>query len=137
MELQEDAIVDISPAREKFFGCSGKMLLPSPKTVAAFIQKLPAHKLITTDLLRKKLAEQFEVQVTCPVTLKKALQAIAQDANQKVAYWRVVKKNGELISTYAGGLNVHAALLKQDGFAIEATGKAPKVQDFSESLVHF
>ncbi len=132
MEQQEDVIADISQAREKFFGCSGKMLAPSANTVAAFLQKMPAHKLITTDLLRKKLAEQFEVQATCPVALRKALQAIANDASNKVAYWRVVKKNGELIATYAGGLNAHVALLTQDGFAIDMTGKAPKVKDYAD-----
>jgi hypothetical protein len=135
MELQEDVIADISPAREKFFGCSGKMLLPSANTVAAFIKKMPAHKLITTDLLRKKLAEQFEVQATCPVALRKALQAIANNAYYKVAYWRVVKKNGELISTYSGGWITHAALLKQDGFAIDIKGKVPRVKNFVGNLV--
>jgi 6-O-methylguanine DNA methyltransferase, DNA binding domain len=132
MELQEDVIAAISPAREKFFGCSGKMLLPSPKTVAAFIQKMPARKLISTDVLRKKLAEQFEVEATCPVALRQALQAIAKDASQITAYWRVVKKNGELIATYPGGLNAHATLLKKDGFAIDRTGKAPKVKHFAD-----
>jgi 6-O-methylguanine DNA methyltransferase, DNA binding domain len=135
MEQQEDVIADISPAREKFFGCSGKMLAPSANTVAAFLQKMPAHKLITTELLRTKLAAQFNVQATCPVALRKALQAIANDAGNKVAYWRVVKKKGELLSSYPGGLNTHAALLSKDGFVVDMTGKAPKVKDFEESLV--
>lgn len=136
MEQQEDVIADISPAREKFFGCSGKMLLPSPKTVAAFIQKMPARKLITTELLRTKLAAQFNVQATCPVALRQALQAIANDASHKVAFWRVVKKKGELISTYKGGLNMHATLLSKDGFAIDLAGKAPKAKDFAENRVN-
>ena len=135
MEQQEDVIAEISPAREKFFGCSGKMLLPSPKTVADFLQKLPERKLITTELLRTKLAEHFKVQATCPVALRQALQAIADDASNKVAYWRVVKKKGELISTYKGGLNAHATLLSRDGFAIDMAGKAPKVTHFAENML--
>ena len=57
---QDDRIVDISPAREKFFGCSGKMLLPSRATVEAALKTIPKHKLITTDGLRHRLAAQAE-----------------------------------------------------------------------------
>ena len=51
MELSEDAVVEIPQARLGFFGGPGNMLLPSPATVAALIAKVPARKLITTDLL--------------------------------------------------------------------------------------
>ena len=83
-------IVDISEARERYFGCSGKMLLPSTATVAAQIKQIPAHHLMTADLLQKKLAEQFHVEVTCPVTMRKALRALAQHSSDHVAYWRVI-----------------------------------------------
>jgi hypothetical protein len=134
---QEDTIVDISKARERYFGCSGKMLLPSAATVAAQIQKIPENQLITTDLLRKALAAQFDVQVTCPVTTNKALRVIANNPNSDVAYWRVIKKNGELIGIFPGGVEGHAAHLKQEDFTIDTTGKKPTVKNFSESLIHF
>jgi hypothetical protein len=137
MQPQEDVIVDISKAREKFFGCSGKMLLPSPATVEALIKKIPANQLITADLLRKKLADQFGVQATCPVTTKKALQVIANGSGKAVAYWRVIKKNGELFAIFPGGTEAQAALLRKEGFTIDTKGKAPKVDNFSESLIRF
>ncbi len=136
MVLQEDAIVDIPPNRVKFFGTTGKMLLPSPATVASLIETIPARKLITTDLLRKKLTDQFQVQGTCPVTTKKALQAIAQDSSQHVAYWRVVNQSGGLIAVFPGGVEGHAARLRQEGFTIDTNGKTPKVEKYTESLVH-
>ncbi|MBO0777997.1 MAG: hypothetical protein J2P37_04135, partial [Ktedonobacteraceae bacterium] len=52
MEAQEDAIVDIPENRIRFFGTSGKMLLPSPATVETLIEKIPERQLMTTDLLR-------------------------------------------------------------------------------------
>ena len=137
MEPQEDAIVDIAEQQVRYFGRPGKMLLPSPATVAALIQKIPAHKLLTTDLLRRKLADQFNVQGTCPVTTKKALQAIANDASQHVPYWRVIKQNGELNAIFPGGVEGQAALLRQEGFTIDTNGKAPKVKHFKASLVRF
>jgi alkylated DNA nucleotide flippase Atl1 len=137
MQPQADAIVDIPPNRVKFFGTTGKMLLPSPATVGALIQRIPVRKLITTELLRKELTDQFKVEGTCPVTTQKALQAIAHDSNQNVAYWRVINKNGQLIARFPGGVAGHAALLRKEGFAIDTKGKAPVVKQFRESLVRF
>lgn len=88
MIQQEDSIVDIPPERVKFFGTTGKMLLPSAATVAALLSQIPASKLLTTVQLRQKLTAQFKVEGTCPVTTRKALQAVAQDADSRTPYWR-------------------------------------------------
>lgn len=134
MEPQEDVIVDIPENRRRYFGGPGKMLLPCPATVEALIKKIPEHQLITTKLLEEALTEQFKVQGTCPVTTKKALQTIAHNANTDVAYWRVVNKSGGLIATFPGGVEAQAALLREEGFVIDTTGKAPKVDNFKASL---
>jgi 6-O-methylguanine DNA methyltransferase, DNA binding domain len=137
MEPQEDVIVDIPPNRIKFFGGPGKMLCPGPPTVAAVLKKVPLHKLITTNLITKKLTTQFKVQGTCPVTTQKALQAIAHSPNEKIAYWRVVNTNGGLNARFPGGAHGHAALLKKEGFTIDTKGSVPKVKDFKDKLIHF
>jgi hypothetical protein len=41
MTMQADLIVDIPAERIKFFGTTGKMLLPCPATVAALIEQIP------------------------------------------------------------------------------------------------
>ena len=133
--VQQDTIVEIPLNRVKFFGTTGKMLLPSPATVAAVIQNIPARKLITTDLLRQKLTAQFEVEGTCPVTTQKALRAIANDSCSHVAYWRVINQTGGLIGIFPGGVEGHAALLRREGFTIDTNGKTPKVKQFRESLI--
>ncbi len=137
VELQEDIIADISKAREKFFGCSGKMLLPSRQTVEALLRTIPTHQLATTEWIQRTLAAQFKVEVTCPVATRKALQAIAKDSSSNLAFWRVVKKNGELMAIYPGGVAVQAQRLTQQGFEIDATGKKPKVINLKSNLVDF
>ena len=138
MEPKEDAIVDVPKDRLKFFGGAGKMLLPGPATVAALIEKVPAHKLITTSLLCQKLTQQFNVQGTCPVTTQKALQAVAHDPSSEVAYWRVIKANGGLMTRFPGGAERQAERLRKEGFAVDGRGKAPKVKkNFQDSLVRF
>jgi hypothetical protein len=137
MEPQTDVIAAIEKHRERYFGGAGNMLIPCPATVAAQIRRIPEHQLMSKEILQKKLAEQFKVQVTCPFATKKALQAIAQDTSQAAPYWRVIKKNGELFSYFPGGIQGHADCLRQEGFTIDTTGKVPKVQYFRECLVDF
>ncbi len=137
MEPQTDVIVTIEKHRERYFGGAGKMLLPCPATVAAQIRRIPEHQLMSKDLLQAKLAEQFQVLVACPFATKKALQAIAQDTRQPAPYWRVIKKNGELFSYFPGGVEGHADRLRQEGFTIDTTGKAPRVLHFRAYLVEF
>src|SRR5947209_7144104 len=108
---QADLIVDISEAREKYFGCAGKMLIPCSATVEALIRTVPAGALITTDLLRTELARRFDVQATCPAATGTALRQIGKASTPGVPYWRVVKQNGDVMSTFPGGAAGQAALL--------------------------
>jgi hypothetical protein len=135
--LREDIIVDIAKDRERSLGASGKMLLPCPATVEALLKKIPENKLVTIDLIRKQLADQFNVQVTCPFNTKLCLRAIANDANKTVAYWRVIRGNGELIAYFPGGVEGHAARLRAEGFIIDSEGKKPRVRKNKENLVQF
>ena len=133
--MEQDTIVDIKESQYGFFGGPGKMLLPSRATVESIIQRVPQSMVITTDLLRKKLAEQFAVQGTCPVTTRNMLQAISNDPDCQTAYWRVVNQNGELIAKYPGGVEGQGALLANEGLTIERTGKTAKVKDFKARIV--
>lgn len=131
----EDMIVEIPEERVKFFGTTGRMLLPSTITVATAVQQIPAQKLITTSHLRAQLSRQFNVEGTCPVTTKKALLAIANDPGLNVPYWRVVNQNGGLISQFPGGIEGQAARLRDEGFIIEASGKTAKVKYYKDNLM--
>ena len=137
MEPQTDVIVAIEKHRERYFGGAGNMLIPCPATVAAQIRQIPEHQLMSKELLQERLAEQFNVRVTCPFATKKALQALAQDGNQATPYWRVIKKNGELLSYFPGGVEGQAECLRKEGFTIDTTGKVPKVQRVKEHWVRF
>ena len=135
-ELTKDLIVDIPQEREKFFGCSGKMLLPCPATVASLIDEVPAGRLITTNLLRAELARRKGVQATCPPSAQRALKAaIAEGTN--APWWRVIKENGELFASFPGGIEAHAAHLAADAVEIDCGGGKPKVAGHLRRLIRF
>lgn len=135
MDFDKDEIVDIKESQYGFFGGPGKMLLPSRQSVESVLQKVPPGKLLTTDLLRQKLADIFNVRGTCPVTTRKVLQAISTDSHCSTAYWRVVNQNGDLIANNADGVEAQSARLLQDGVPVEQGAKKPKVRDFKARIV--
>jgi alkylated DNA nucleotide flippase Atl1 len=133
LDFSENHFKDIAPQQIAYFGGPGKMLIPSRATVEAMIRRIPRSKVLTTDLLRQRLADDFEVQGTCPVTTRKILKIIANDP-QDTAYWRVVKQKGELIDMFPGGVGAQAALLEDEGVAINSSGKAPKVDRLKDTV---
>jgi len=134
--MDEDIIESIPKTMEKFFGCSGKMVKPSMVTVKAIIKTIRKGKLVTLEQIREKLASDFNVQTTCPASTTKALQLLSKEV-KPVCYWRVVKKNGELIAKFPKGIEGHASLLQKEGFAINFNKKTPVVVGFESKLSKF
>ena len=134
----EDSIVQIAPRLERFFGCSGRMLKPCAATVAALVAQIPSGHVATTESLRRTLANQFGVEVTCPYDTKIALLEISNDLSlNHVPFWRVVKANGELIPKIAGGFESQAGLLRTEGFVVDNSGKKPRIKAFKDRLSIF
>ena len=137
MESQ-DTIVSIPKTMEQYFGCSGKMLKPSPTTVALLIMKIPEGRVVTIDAVCKKLAREFKTEIACPATTEKSLCLAATESvteNTRLPYWRVLKKNGELIRKLPNGGEGHAANLMKEGHKIVSTSKSKGLKDF-ESVLH-
>ncbi len=129
----DNKIETIPSTMEKFFGCSGKMIKPSANTVSAIVKKIRKGRVVTLDQLRERLANDFNVQAACPASTTKALQILAKE-DKPVCYWRVVKKNGELIAKFPKGVEGHGALLESDGVEIDFNKKSPVVVEYKKRL---
>jgi hypothetical protein len=140
---REPKIVTIPPKMVKRFG-SGKMLIPSPLDVEALIRKVKKGKLVTQDEIRKRLAKDFKVDVTCPITTGIFVHIVAGAAEenlregkkQMTPYWRVIKADGSLNEKLPGGVKAQAAHLREEGHVIlPGKGKKPpQVKDFEKYL---
>jgi alkylated DNA nucleotide flippase Atl1 len=120
-ELRKDVIVDIPGDSEHRFGCSGRMLKLSRASVEALVERIPRGMVMNTRVLGNTLTESHNAQVTCPSLTKRALMAIAEDAETKARFWRVVTVNGEMIGFYLGSGTEQANHLKNEGVMIEAS----------------
>ena len=139
MESQ-DAIVSIPKTMEKYFGCSGKMLKPSPTTIASIIAKIPEGRVATIDAVCKELAKKYKTDVACPATTEKSLCLAASESitkNTRLPYWRVLKRNGDLIKKLPNGVEGHAVNLIKEGHKIILKNKSKGLEDFERFLHQF
>jgi len=134
-EFRSDVLVDIPKEHERRFGCSGKMLKPSRKSIEAFIKSVPRGAVLTSSSLRAVLAKRHSAQVTCPFLTKRALVAIAEDPKSKAPFWRVVMGNGDMIAAYPGGVTTQAKRLRSEGVRIASKGGKHRVADLRERHV--
>jgi alkylated DNA nucleotide flippase Atl1 len=129
----KDEITTIPVGMEKFFGGGGKMVRPSVTTVVKLIARIPRGKIATLDALRSKIARESKVHAACPAaTMKSVIHAI--DAKEQFCYWRLVKKDGQFIGQFPGGIKGHRKLLEQEGIVVDAAGRLPVVADFPARL---
>lgn len=135
MHVTADQIVAIPAARERYFGCAGTLLLPCPATVAALLGEIPRGQVATLEQFRRELGRRHGVAAVCPFHTKQALLALAREPAD-IAYWRLVKKNGELLGYLPGGVSNHAARLVAEGLAIKPTGR-PRLDRLEACRVRF
>lgn len=122
----------------------GKMLVPKPLDVDALIRGIQKGKLATIGQIRERLAEDFHVDFTCPLTTGMFARIAAEAAEEDLAqgkkritpYWRVIKTDGRLNEKFPGGTEAQAARLREEGHTIlPGKGKKPpRVKEFERSL---
>jgi alkylated DNA nucleotide flippase Atl1 len=126
---QDPKVVDIPPKLSRFG--KGTMLIPTPKLVDDLIRKVPKGKLVTIGELRRKLAAEFEADVTCPLTTGIFVRIAAEAAEEDRAngrqrltpYWRVIKDDGSLNPKFPGGAEHQSRYLCDEGFKTLCNGK--------------
>lgn len=136
-------IVDIPKKMENRLG-RGKLLIPKPLDVDALIRKVKRGKLVTQEQIREKLARDFKVNVTCPITtgifVRIAAEAAEEDLRngkkQITPYWRVLRGDGRLNEKFPGNMKIQAKRLKEEGHCIQPgkDKKPPQVKDFERYL---
>ncbi len=113
-------IVTIPSKMEKFYG-KGTMLHPSIETITALVKTIPRGSIATIDTLSKRLANDFDTNVACPMRTGNALKKIAEHysidtIDYKVPFWRVIRTNKLVIKSK--NYEFSASLLEDEGFRL-------------------
>jgi len=125
----------------------GKMLIPTPRLVDSLIRKIPRGRLVTTRILREKLARDFGVDLACPLATGWFIKIVAECAEEELRsgkaleevtpYWRVLRPDGSLNEKFPGGVELQAERLRSEGFSIVRKGRKFKVENYREYLWTF
>lgn len=118
------------------------MIIAPPLYYDEIMKKVPKGKLLTTDQIRKYLAQKNNADITCPLTAGIFINICAWASYQRTEnitpYWRTLKSNGELNIKYPGEIKLQKRLLEEEGHKIITKGtKNIKyfVKDFEKDLI--
>jgi len=119
--MKKPVIIDIPMKMQKFFGVKGKMLLPEIEMVEGLICLIPLGKIATIGTLANKMAKDFNTDVSCPMrtgnAVKKIIERFSSNSfDNSLPYWRVVKKNKEIINS--NYYELCASKLEDEGFKL-------------------
>lgn len=141
---QEPKVVDVPAKWAPRFG-TGKMLVPTPLLVDALVRKIEYGRLVTVEQMRGRLARDFNVGSTCPLTtgifIRIAAEAAEEDRqmgkNEVTPYWRVIRDDGSLNEKLPGGAGAQSQRLKEEGHIVEPGRgkKPPRVKEYEKRLV--
>lgn len=136
-------ITDIPPKMQIRLG-KGKILIPNPADIEKLVRKIRKGKLVTKSELRRKLADDFEVDVACPITTGIFLRIISEASEEDfingkkliTPYWRILDDEGCLNEKFPGGIKKQSHYLKKEGHKIIKSKNRKKsvVEDFESKL---
>ena len=96
----------------------GTMVIPHPRQVLEIMKTVPCGELVTLDEVRQVLADDHQSDIACPMTTGMFVSLAAKahaELSVVVAYWRTLKKKGELNPKFPGGLEDHRKCLEAEG----------------------
>jgi len=131
---------EVKPAPEIWGG--GTMVIPHPMQVMELMASIPEGQVATLDEVRTTLAGKNGADIACPMTSGIFMSMVAQASHEdkeeqgsfSVAYWRSLKRNGELNPKFPEGIEGQAKRLEAEGHSITHRGKKAFVEDFEKYL---
>ncbi|MBQ7308029.1 MAG: MGMT family protein [Clostridia bacterium] len=117
------------------------MVIAPPLDYDKYMKVIPLGKIITLNEIRKKLALDYNVDITCPLTAGIFSNIVAHASFQRkediTPFWRTLKSDGSLNEKYPQGIEYQKLMLEKEGFVIEERGKKNKkyfVKDYQNYI---
>lgn len=126
-KLNNDTPHKVKPVPKDIAGMKAGeiMLVPSARIVDDFIRTIPAHTEMDVKTLRKQLAQQFDAEVTCPITTGIHVRIVAEAACEALAagaslseitpFWRVLDVDAPVAKKLSCGVGFVADRRASEG----------------------
>lgn len=141
-DLPKVEVIEPDNKMAKRFG-AGRMVIAAPIEYDQVMKLVPEGKLITSDEVRRILAEKHNADFTCQLTAGIFINIAANASRERsnigsgdvTPYWRTLKKNGELNEKYPDGIEHHKHLLELEGHQVIQKGKRYFVKNYEQAIM--
>ena len=120
-------IIEIDDERSIDIYGGNQMLIAPPIEYNDIMAQVPEGKLITAVEIRQFLADKHGAEFTCPMTagifISLAAQASYERQDDRIPFWRTLKKDGELNPKYPGGIEYQKEMLSREGHTFTTKGR--------------
>jgi alkylated DNA nucleotide flippase Atl1 len=120
------------------------VVLVNPAEVVELMKKVPAGKCTTIVEICRFIAKKHRVKGCCSLTTgifimtaaNAAEEALQQNRDLNIPYWRTLKTDGYLNDKYPGGAESQKKLLETEGFDVVSKGKKYRVLNYETYLIN-
>ena len=91
------------------------MLIPTPRIIDNLVNKIPRGSFLYSNQIRKKLAEHYNADMTCPLVTGIYMRVISEaafeeyqlnkDIDKITPFWRIIEPDSKLDNKLAYGIN--------------------------------
>ena len=114
-DIDKECQVKINPKKFADIPAGTKMLIPTPKIVDKLVKEIPDGIFLHSKQIRKKLANDYNAEMTCPVVTGISMRIISEaayeeyqknkDINKITLFWRIVEPDSKLAGKLACGID--------------------------------
>ena len=138
-DMPKLVLIDDKKSIERYGG--ENMVIAPPIDYNEIMSHIPLGKVITITEIRDYLAEKYDADFTCPLTagifISLAAQASEERSTGRIAYWRTLKRDGELNAKFPGGVEYQKMMLEKEGHTFVTRGRKNIryfVEDYEDKL---
>ena len=110
-DIDKECQVKTNPKKFADIPAGAKMLIPTPKIVDKLVKRIPDGSFLYLKQIRKKLADDYNAEMTCPVVTGISMRIISEaayeeyqknkDINKITPFWRIVEPDSKLAGKLA------------------------------------
>ena len=114
-DIDKEFKVKINPKRFADIPAGTKMFIPTPKIVDKLVKTIPFGSFLYSTQIRKKLANNYNAEMTCPVVTGISMRILSEAAFEEfeihnnigkiTPFWRIVEPDSKLAGKLACGID--------------------------------
>ena len=127
-DIDKECQVKTNPKKFADIPARTKMLIPTPKIVDKLVKRIPDGSFLYLKQIRKKLADDYNAEMTCPVVTGISMRIISEaayeeyqknkDINKITPFWRIVEPDSKLAGKLACGIDFIIERQIQEGIEL-------------------